>query len=168
MALNWKTATEYNFNGFEIEKSFDGASFNYLTKIAAKGSNIENNYAAVDAKPYPNFTYYRLKMIDRDGSFNYSAIVKVKTFTKSIAVTKIFPNPTQDNLNLELLAETKQQIRLEAFDIAGKKVANFELSIEKGLNKKQVSLSKLANGTYFIQAKDEAGNVIEETKIIKN
>ncbi len=168
VALNWKTATEYNFNGFEIEKSFDGASFNYLTKIAAKGSNIENNYAAVDAKPYPNFTYYRLKMIDRDGSFNYSAIVKVKTFTKSIAVTKIFPNPTQDNLNLELLAETKQQIRLEAFDIAGKKVANFELSIEKGLNKKQVSLSKLANGTYFIQAKDEAGNVIEETKIIKN
>lgn len=167
--LNWKTTAEYNFKGFEIEKGFEGSNFSYLTKVAAKGnSSTENIYTTTDAKPYPNYSYYRLKIIDRDGGFKYSDIVKIKTPPKSIAITKIFPNPAKDNLTIELITDKKQTVKIEVFDMAGKRVSDFNLVAEQGINTKQVSLNRLANGTYYIQAKDTNGNIIEKTKIVKN
>lgn len=169
VTLDWKTADELNTKSFEVEKSFDGASFNYFTTIAAKGNTgTQNSYGLNDEKPYPDYSYYRLKMIDNDGVFKYSPIVKVKTPQRSLAITRIFPNPTNNNLTIEIVSDKKQAVRLEVYDIAGRRTAEFNLQTEKGFNTKQISLSRMSSGNYYIQAIDAGGKIIEKTKIIKN
>jgi predicted nucleic acid-binding Zn-ribbon protein len=108
-----------------------------------------------------------LKIVDNDNTFNYSNIVALKVEGKSVMVTKTFPNPTRSNFNIEIVADKKQLLSAEVFDIIGKRVGNYQVNVEAGLNKKQISLSALAAGTYIIQLKDEKGNIIEKVKIIK-
>jgi len=167
--LTWKTSNEQNTRSFEIEKSYDGASFTSLSTVEAKGgSENENIYNAADEKPFPDYSYYRLKMIDKDGAFKYSGIVKVKTPALALAITKIYPNPTNSNLTIELVSDKKQDIKLEVFDVTGRRTARFTLQAEKGFNSKQISLSKIAVGTYYIQAIDADGRAFEKATIIKN
>ncbi|MEO6232618.1 MAG: zinc-dependent metalloprotease [Ferruginibacter sp.] len=167
--LNWKTTSEINSKEFVVEKSFDGLTFTTFGSIAAKGSSaVENNYGLTDDRPYSDFTFYRLKIVDKDGKFGYSAIVKVKTPKRALVINRIFPNPTTGKLNLQIVADGRKNLTLQAFDILGKKVADFRLQVDQGFNEKPVSVNALASGTYFLQVKDETGNVVDKTKFIKN
>jgi hypothetical protein len=166
--LNWKTAQELNFNGFDVEKSIDGINFSLLQFVASKGSpNAETSYSLIDKKPYPGNTYYRLKMIDKDGSFRYSNIVLVKSPVKNIAVTNMFPNPAKDRFTVEVLADKKQEINIAVYDFAGRRVINQKKVTGAGLQQHQLNLDNFASGTYFVQVKDAAGKLIDKTKLVK-
>ncbi len=169
VSLTWKTTSEINSKEFLVEKSVDGLTFTAFRTVAAKGNSaVENNYGLTDDRPYSDFTFYRLKIIDKDGKFGYSAIVKVKTPKRSLVINRIFPNPTTGKLNLQIVSDNRKALILQAFDMLGKKVADFRLQVEQGFNEKPVSVNTLASGTYFLQVKDEAGNVVDKTKFIKN
>ena len=166
--LFWKTNREINGKEFQVEKSFDGTSFSQFAVVGAKGAGIENNYTLVDSKPFSDNTFYRLKMVDKDGGFKYSTIVKVKTPKKPVLISKIFPNPTSGKLNFQVISDGRKMLTVEAFDLLGKKIAIYNMQVEQGMNEKPVFVSSLAAGTYFIQVKDAAGNVIEKSTFIKN
>ncbi len=167
--LSWKTSSEINSREFQVEKSFDGATFSPFTIVAAKGnSSNENNYGAKDDKPYSDYTFYRLKIVDNDGGFKYSGIVKIKTPKKAVIISKVFPNPTSGKINLGVIAEGRKILVAEAFDLMGKKVLVFNILAEAGYSEIPLNVHRLAAGTYFIQVKDESGNVIEKSKFIKN
>lgn len=68
--LNWNTADERDFDRFEIESSMNGRDFQSIAAISGKGSNSQYEYRTLD-----NSRYFRLKMIDLDGSINYSKVV---------------------------------------------------------------------------------------------
>jgi len=94
--LNWKTATEVNNYGFDVERT---AVSNQLSAKAAadrrkpnadswvkigfvKGSGNNNspkNYSFIDNTPPSGTIEYRLKQIDNDGNFKYSQIVTIKS-----------------------------------------------------------------------------------------
>ncbi|MEO5888742.1 MAG: T9SS type A sorting domain-containing protein [Ferruginibacter sp.] len=167
--LSWKTTREINSKDFLIEKSFDGVKFSQFTVVAAKGAGAnENNYGITDDNPYSDYTFYRLKMMDKDGGFKYSGIVRIKTPKKAVVIGKIFPNPTSGKLNFQIVADANKALTIEAFDLLGKKVADYRITVGQGFNEKPISVNNLASGTYFIQVKDAAGNVIEKSKFIRN
>jgi hypothetical protein len=100
--LNWLTASESNSSHFEIERSIDNE--NYLTlgnTLAAGNSTIVTSYRFVDPDPFTGTTYYRLKMVDLDGSFEYSPVRAVYYLNeKNLSV---FPNPaSSDGINVEV------------------------------------------------------------------
>jgi hypothetical protein len=166
--LSWSTTREINAKEFRVEKSFDGLQFSGFAVVTAKGTAAsENNYAIIDDKPYPGFTFYRLKMVDKDGGLKYSGIVKIKTDARAVTISRIFPNPTPGKLNLQLLADNRKELTLEAFDLLGKKVASYQVTVVQGANDRSVFVSSLPAGTYFLQVKDAAGAVFEKTKFIK-
>ena len=77
--LFWATSSESNSSHFEVEHSTDGQEFKAFTIVRAKGtSNSESNYAAIDPLPVKGLNYYRLKMVDKDGAYDYSKIVIIK------------------------------------------------------------------------------------------
>lgn len=167
--LFWKTSSEINSRQFEIEKSFDGATFNAFATVAAKGnSNTESNYAIADHKPYSDFSFYRLKIVDRDGRFRYSDIVKIKTPKKAVVIGRIYPNPTSGKLTVQVMADSRKLLTVETYDLLGKKVTSATIAAEQGFSEKAVYVQSLAAGTYFIQVKDAAGNILEKSKFIKN
>ena len=93
--LAWTTASEKNSQAFEVERSLSGTGFERLGTMAAAGSSsATRNYELLDAKlPVGAATlYYRLKQVDRDGTFSYSPVRAVAL--KAAAGLSLYPNPT--------------------------------------------------------------------------
>lgn len=100
--LTWLTASEINSSHFEIERSIDNK--NYLTlgnTLAAGNSTIVKSYQFTDEEPYTGTTYYRLKIVDLDGSFEYSPVRAV--YYLNDKNLNVFPNPvTDENFSVEV------------------------------------------------------------------
>lgn len=99
--LSWATALEQNSERFEVERSIEGKTWHRLGTIPASGSsNIVRRYTYVDASPAEGINYYRLKMVDKGGSFEHSPVRSVSfELTSEITIT---PNPASENLRLKV------------------------------------------------------------------
>ena len=75
--LSWSTSSEEDFMGFEIEQSFDAANFEKVGAVPGRDAASGFQYAFSHAVNFAGDLYYRLKMIDKDDSFNYSRIIVV-------------------------------------------------------------------------------------------
>jgi hypothetical protein len=94
--LNWSTSTETNSNHFEIQRSQTGKTWSAIGKVVAQGeSKTAIIYNFTDEAPLQGYNYYRLKMVDHDQSFAYSAIKGVSIKTN---VDIVFPNPVEEKL----------------------------------------------------------------------
>jgi GEVED domain/Secretion system C-terminal sorting domain len=145
--LDWITATEINSNYFAIERSVDGINWEWVLTQSAKGNtNIQNNYEDKDFRPYNGVSYYRLKMVDTDGSYVYSN-VEVVTLQNNFNAF-IYPNPANDILTIELeegLLNLKQaEVRTSIGDMI------LTLPINNENNRYTISIEQLSSGVYFI------------------
>ncbi len=75
--LTWKTASEHNLKQFEIEHSPDGILFSTAGIVQAKNDINGADYSYVHPASFPGRLFYRLKMVDFDASFDYSAVVSI-------------------------------------------------------------------------------------------
>ncbi|MEO7522992.1 MAG: T9SS type A sorting domain-containing protein [Ferruginibacter sp.] len=167
--LAWKTESEENTEHFEVERSTDAVNFKTISELPSKAVNgLGASYTTVDPYAFAGINFYRLKMVDRDGSFAYSNVVKLETGKKTLAVTQLYPNPVKDILNVELQSEKRQVVSVILFDITGKQVQVSSTSLTEGLNNTTVELGKLAGGTYILQYKNNEGNNLGTFKVVKN
>jgi len=93
--LQWETANESQFSQYEIERSDDGQSFMKIAAVSAENSPSGASYEYLDQNPLSGTAYYRLKMIENDGSYSYSDIVSV-TINPAIPQIQLYPNPASD------------------------------------------------------------------------
>ncbi|MEJ7646070.1 MAG: PA14 domain-containing protein [Chryseolinea sp.] len=90
--LDWKTASEKNNNGFRVERSMDGMTFDSLGFVDGYGtSQVARAYTFVDGAPAWGWNYYRLKQIDYDGKYEYSKVIPV--FSDAVVKVGVYPNP---------------------------------------------------------------------------
>ncbi|MCF8283324.1 MAG: hypothetical protein K9J45_23210, partial [Bacteroidales bacterium] len=119
--LNWRTASELNNEGFDIERSNDGRHWETLGFVPGHGTTqAEQSYAFTDERPLPGVNYYRLRQVDFDGKMEYSDIrsVMMEGSANGIAV---YPNPVKDGLlNVDFAAEQEGTATLRIFDASGK------------------------------------------------
>ena len=81
--LNWQTSSELNFSYFSIERSTNGTNFSEIGKVNAVGnSSITQSYSFQDLAYTNGLNYYRLKLVNKDGSFNYSITQKLDKIYK--------------------------------------------------------------------------------------
>jgi hypothetical protein len=107
--LNWQTANEIQNKGFEIERSTNGASWQALDFVAAKGQN--STYIFEDKRPL-SIGYYRLKQIDHDGFFEYSKTV-VANWASAKSKILVSPNPNATGIfQIQGLPEATTDISL--------------------------------------------------------
>ena len=92
-SLQWETATELNTASFIIERSNDGNHFAPIAQITAAGqTTATTRYAFTDPSTAEGKNYYRLKIMDNDGHYAYSAVVIVSS-NRAIAGLQLYPNP---------------------------------------------------------------------------
>jgi hypothetical protein len=99
--LAWATASELNSQAFDVERSLDGQAFTTIGTVAAAGSSsAARSYEWLDAKLPAGAAqlYYRLKQVDRDGTFSYSPVRAV--MLKAAAGLALFPNPATTGATL--------------------------------------------------------------------
>lgn len=90
ITLNWNAANEKDFSHFDILKSADAKEF---TSIGAIDGSSRGHYEFTDIAPVNGNNYYRLKMVDSDGSFDVSRVVRVNYETNKTFM--IVENPTR-------------------------------------------------------------------------
>ena len=165
--LFWGTTTEINTAHFEVERSTDGQVFTKIAKVFAKGSPLGSaNYTEIDPIPEIGLNYYRLKIVDKNGSFIYSNIIQIKTNLKIEMVTKVKPNPFTGRVDVYLSLEYDTQVQFHLFDFNGKRVYTKEVKGLKGFNLFTLeNLEKLPTATYILKIVTEY-NILSE-KIIK-
>ncbi|MEL6986700.1 MAG: choice-of-anchor V domain-containing protein [Bacteroidota bacterium] len=154
--LNWATAIEVNSDYFVIEKSENGIDFDEIGQVNAAGSSFNNfDYQFTDIQSRNGLYYYRLKLVDKDASFEYSKSISIEV-ENEISKLRIFPNPVLDvtTFNLSDLEETHVNI----FDAAGKSILS--RVIFNGDN--SMDLSHLAKGNYFVRYQTNKGVKTEQ------
>lgn len=169
--LNWNTVSELNSRTFEVERAGDGKNFVKIGSVNAAGNSVKtiayqfedlgaaNAYAARRA-------YYRLKMIDKDGKFEYSPVRVVDFNDESDAALAVFPNPFTDKLNLTFDKVEEGAVQIEVIDLYGKVCYKSEQMINSS-NPDVVltAMNKLSNGIYVIKV--SKGASVYTRKLIK-
>jgi hypothetical protein len=147
--LQWKTSNEINNKMFVVEKSTDGVSFSSFTSVDAKNGSM-NTYSIVDAQPFDGINYYRLKQVDKNGSFKYSNIVSVNLKKSDINAFNVYPNPVKDllTLNINSIIATKATVLIT--DISGRIINQQTIDLVKGNQSSTLNLTNLKQGNYQI------------------
>ncbi|MES2778644.1 MAG: T9SS type A sorting domain-containing protein [Bacteroidota bacterium] len=163
--LNWITASESNSEGFGIERSTDGKTFERIDFVKSEGnSNRTLDYTYTDNNAFnsSNVLYYRLRLQDNDGKYSYSDVVSVSRDNKAVDALSLFPNPFVDQFTLKLVAAEDASATITVVDIAGKVVMELNKSLVKGNNQLSIDAKALNAGIYFMQL-----NVNGEKEVMK-
>ena len=154
VSLSWVTEQEINSSHFLVERSIDGINFQQVARIEARGnSSIQSVYHAEDKIPFNGRSYYRLKMIDLDGTFSLSAI---KTIVINETATSFIQN-TLVQQTIFLKKPASSDLRWSIVNSAGQVVKQGLIS--KGQN--SLSASSLPTGKYWIRFDDNRNPVTE-------
>jgi ELWxxDGT repeat protein len=151
--LEWKTGFEQNTSHFEIERSFDGRGFTGVgTVMASQNSANGAAYAFTDrnmVSPGAAIVYYRLKMVDLDGQFTYSAIVPLRIHGTG-ALLFLYPNPAANQATLMISVRQPEKALFQLSDFTGRVLETRSLLLTAGSNTIPLDLKGLSAGVYTI------------------
>lgn len=143
--VTWKTEQELNSSRYEIQRSFNNIDFETAGVVASKYSNtsIAQYYSFTDnSNNISQTSFYRLKMIDLDNSFTYSAVEVVKGRGLQVEVS-VFPNPAYANQTITI-NNISEPSNIRIFDYEGRLIQQAS-SIGNS-----AQISNLSKGNYFI------------------
>ncbi|MEQ8926886.1 MAG: T9SS type A sorting domain-containing protein, partial [Fulvivirga sp.] len=154
--IKWKTSTEINNDYFELQRSANGMDYETIALIQGSGNTARQiEYDYLDTKPIAGNNYYRLKQVDFDGQVTIeNKIVLVEYIPKNFTLLfNVFPNPTSEyNINVRVTANQDVPVRLELFDLFGKKVFSNEYSSSELYDDIKVQPTEQLNqGIYIIR-----------------
>ncbi|MCH8034827.1 MAG: hypothetical protein IH950_13855 [Bacteroidetes bacterium] len=127
VALNWRTETEINNYGFEIERAID-INDNWITIAFVDGNGNSNSTKYYDYLDYDinkaGKYYYRLKQIDNDGTFEYSDVITVQVTTPNMFyLGQNYPNPFNPTTRIVFSLPERQMVSLRVYNTLGKLVS---------------------------------------------
>lgn len=125
--ITWSTQQEINSASFVIERSTDGAQWQAIGSVAAKGnSSVVSAYAYTDQSPLSSVNYYRLRMVDLDGSYTYSAVKLARSsVVKGIS---FFPNPATNYVNVSLSEAAASNTSIQLLTLSGQVLVDQKVS----------------------------------------
>lgn len=163
--LLWKVNQQRNFSGFEVERSSDGQSFKSIQKIPAQqGAGITFDYSFTDKSLVEGANYYRLKMVDNDGHFTYSQVIKIVYHDASRFVT-LAANPVRDAIALDVNNYSLMPVAAVLYNAVGARIATWQLGTRSGTILLPIGQYSLSAGVYLLQVSN--GNRVVTLKVQK-
>lgn len=162
--VNWQVYSDDNVIRYEIQRSIDGKNFVTIGELSA---NNAGDYAYSDNSPVLGNNYYRLLIVDKDGSTNYSNVDMINE-NSSLATITFYPNPVVDHeVTLQLTNITKGNYQLVVFDNTGKQVYSSVIDYAGGSSAQTIYLpGNISSGIYKVQLKN-AGTIFNQSLLIK-
>ncbi len=154
--LQWQTTNEEKINSFDVERSLDASNFTDISAVAATNTAGKHDYdymdiafSAVSGKQN-NPVYYRLKMVDADGGFSYSPIIRlVRPFGTVTGIT-VYPNPVASSLNLRIANVAGGSYSIVINGIDGTQYYNSSYTLPQGESFISIPLGSLSKGVYVV------------------
>ncbi len=179
--LKWRTATEVNNYGFEIERAMENRTLSSRTEtrddnwskigfVEGNGTtNAPKSYSFVD-KSASGKTSYRLKQIDRDGKFEYSQTVEVTALSapKEFGLEQNYPNPFNPTTAISFQLSENGFTSLKVYDAIGREVATLVSEVkEAGYYSVQFDGAKLSSGIYFAKLTSSGKTQMRKLLLLK-
>jgi hypothetical protein len=165
--LKWKTASEINNKGFEIERKTSGsADYNMISFVPGKGTTSEvNDYFYNDFNLTAETYIYRLKQIDYDGTVSYSDEVEAVIGNSEFYLSQNYPNPFNPQTLIKYSISEFSRVELKIYDIIGNEVTVL-VDEEKTPGYYQVEFNGegFSSGVYFYKL--QAGENLMVRKLI--
>lgn len=169
--LTWETANEKAFAGFDVERSSDGRSYQRIGNVPSRANNstTQTSYNYTDATVIAGNWYYRLKIIDKDGTFKYSTVVQINNATGRQAAYSLQPNAIKGKvLNLVSMLADQPDIQVRIIDAVGR-VWHKETIKASVMNagKVGITMPALPAGMYYLQVRDAKTGAMQSLKFSK-
>ena len=153
--LMWETTTELNNYGFEVHRSVRSEEWDVIGFVPGHGTSFTpQEYRYDDPIPLDcsETVWYRLRQIDRDGSIEYSPVVKVRpTHPADFGITDVFPNPFNPTSTLSFTLTENVSVSLHIHDIVGRRVMTVmeDVMPGRGSHARMLKAGNLPSGRYF-------------------
>jgi hypothetical protein len=157
--LQWGTANEQNSQRFELEHGTDGQRFEKVATVAAAGNSATTRqYQAIHVAPQRGMNYYRIKQIDQDGSYRYTATVAL--LYKTGKGLQVSPNPATDYW--VLLLDAQKPVHWQLYNSSGQLVQQRRTTAQW---QHSISAQGLPAGQYRLRVSD--GQQVQQLVLVK-
>ncbi len=154
--LNWTIADGSKTNYFEIERSLNGINFESIGRVNMTGT--VTGYSFDDIQPISGVTYYRLKIVESNGSVLYSAIANVK-INNNLSVS-IMPNPASSFI---VVNGSKKDDMVIIMSISGSVKIQRQISIDN----EKINVQGLQQGNYYVRVVRKENVMIERFTVLR-
>lgn len=161
--LKWQTGSEENTKEFVLERSATGRdNFVEIGTVNASGfSTSLQNYSLEDKAPIM-LGYYRLKIIDFDGTFEYSHIIAVQKLRTSITQLEIFPVPIQNEVNIWINSDNNGNATLSLTNYLGQIIHVEQIDLVVGVNKFVFNWNNISRGVHFVVIENDQERLVRK------
>lgn len=160
--LTWKTAQEKNSERFELYRSVNGNTYELVTNVKARGnSQTTAIYHHTDAGILSGrmVVWYKLKSVDRDGSYTWSSAIAVKNNQSTGSALVWYPNPFFNTLTLNLGNHEVADVRIQT--LTGETLLEGRFTpVDEKIN--LTDMAQLKPGVYLLQVTQQ-----QQTQVIK-
>lgn len=145
--LNWEIDSPEDLQNFELQKSGNGENFSPVGIISAMASKKHFDYA--DEKIFARDTYYRLKMLEKNGTVHYSNIIRLQNaFDKYYY--KVYQHGSNNKFHLSVGITQPEKLAFTVTDVQGRVMIKKDFgNLEKQLEY-DFDLSGKPAGAYFM------------------
>jgi len=172
VTLSWRTVTETNNAGFDIERKKEGEQDWLRTgTVEGKGnSTVENAYQFEDRNVATGKYSYRLKQIDYNGNyeyFNLSGLVSVGVPTK-YDLSQNYPNPFNPTTKINYDLAKDGFVKINIYDMTGRLISTLvETKQTAGYYTVSFNAASLSSGMYFYRIESESFIMTKKMVLIK-
>ena len=152
VTLNWRTATELNNQGFEVQRSSANSEFVTLGFVKGVGTTTnQQNYTFSDKSISTGNYAYRLKQIDFNGLFEYSNIIEVEVGSvDNYSLIQNYPNPFNPSTKIGYILQDRTNVKIVVMNSLGEEIAVLANEVQdQGLHELDFNAANLSSGIYF-------------------
>jgi sialate O-acetylesterase len=161
--LTWETKSEVNFSHFVLERSTDAKAFYSIAKINGSKQYNGANYDYTDNTPdVMRINYYRLKMVDTDGSFVYSKVLS-ESFDASNMSLLVYPSIVSQNRIEVVFNKVSADAQIKIVNMMGQ-LMGFR-NLRAGASAESIDLTNYTEGSYFLILQDKG--TIQSRRFVK-
>ncbi|MBO2011485.1 glycoside hydrolase family 44 protein [Hymenobacter negativus] len=170
--LRWRTASEHKAAAFEVQRSPDGHEFRPVSRVLATNTATAHSYSMLDrnapANPAGPSLYYRLRLLDLDGSATFSPVITLSRPTAAVPTITLaaLPNPVPAGSPAQLAVQNTgphQSAYLHLTDALGRMVLGKTVSLPAGSTVMQLPEAAVwPRGLYLLTLRSANGAVIRQ------
>jgi len=169
--LSWATMMESGVDYYEIQRSGDGVNFMDVDRIESKMTistdDFQLNYQYSDTHPLKGTSFYRVKVVNRDGSASQTAVVQINISV--VTGTKMYPTVIHSNILYVESDKTLSDVKIEIFNLSGYKVSETNWSTLNGRQTVQLSeTGSLPKGMYVAKLMVNGENLQSQMLMVQN
>jgi len=172
VVLQWRTESEKQNAGFDVERRVGPDSFEKLAFIDGAGTTNEPQTYRFDDVTVPfdtDVVTYRLKQIDLDGAHEYSEEVEVDLHgPPQLRLHKTFPNPAASRATLRYELPHPGLVRISLYNTLGQRVLDpVNRVMSAGRHQRTLDLNQLGSGLYFVRIETESGSITRKLVVVR-